>query len=462
MRDAIGTIPFLLAMAALPAAGQLPASCGAVGAKSYTPPAVTIPAVVLNRGTLITVTNATGVVNGDTSSVKALMANPGPDGISLVEAITATNNDPGTWNIQFAPALKGSTITGSGCPTWAGATSPSTGTSMATGSPILTVTRTVFIISGGNTVNGLAFQNGAYVGIQPPSSKFRLPLATGKTFSNITISNLVMTGIQNEGISLNPTLAVPGTGPQIPALVTGNTWDHILIVGNTISITAPGRTLGIDLLIGGTAGDTLQHTTIANNQIVMQSPAGIGIQVIAGSGIASTNNQVLDTLIANNVITGTSTESAIHVGTGVGTASGNSMNGLQIIGNQMAMTGAASGIIIVGGDGASDDMNPPVLPIQYSENNIDHQYQHSLEYHPGNCAGPSGDRHCRYWNQSAGVMLRERAIIRSWQLSILGNTICGRIESRSPVERRPAVGTIAGPRARIRSPTFWCSRTPSR
>ena len=67
MRDAIGTIPFLLAMAALPAAGQLPASCGAVGAKSYTPPAVTIPAVVLNRGTLITVTNATGVVNGDTS-----------------------------------------------------------------------------------------------------------------------------------------------------------------------------------------------------------------------------------------------------------------------------------------------------------------------------------------------------------------------------------------------------------
>ncbi len=368
MRDAIGTIPFLLAMAALPAAGQLPASCGAVGAKSYTPPAVTIPAVVLNRGTLITVTNATGVVNGDTSSVKALMANPGPDGISLVEAITATNNDPGTWNIQFAPALKGSTISGS-MPYLGGGNVTVNGDIDGDGQPDITVTSTVFIISGGNTVNGLAFQNGAYVGIQPPSSKFRLPLATGKTFSNITISNLVMTGIQNEGISLNPTLAVPGTGPQIPALVTGNTWDHILIVGNTISITAPGRTLGIDLLIGGTAGDTLQHTTIANNHIVMQSPAGIGIQVIAGSGIASTNNQVLDTLIANNVITGTSTESAIHVGTGVGTASGNSMNGLQIIGNQMTMTGAASGIIIVGGDGASDDMNPPVLPIQYSENN---------------------------------------------------------------------------------------------
>lgn len=81
-----------------------------VGAKSYTPPAVTIPAVVLNRGTVITVTNATVVLNGDTSSVKALMANPGPDGISLPEALIATNNDPGTWNIKFAAALKGSTI----------------------------------------------------------------------------------------------------------------------------------------------------------------------------------------------------------------------------------------------------------------------------------------------------------------------------------------------------------------
>src|ERR1022692_5265485 len=111
MRHAIGAIPFLMAIGPLVApADQLPAYCGAVGAKSYTPPAVTIPKVVLNRGAVITVTNATVAVNGDTSSVAALVANPGPDGISLQEAIMATNNDPGTWVIQFAPALKGSTI----------------------------------------------------------------------------------------------------------------------------------------------------------------------------------------------------------------------------------------------------------------------------------------------------------------------------------------------------------------
>jgi len=71
MRYAMAAIPFLLAIGALPAlADQLPASCGAVGAESYTPPAVTVPAVVLNRGTVITVTNATMAINGDTSSVR--------------------------------------------------------------------------------------------------------------------------------------------------------------------------------------------------------------------------------------------------------------------------------------------------------------------------------------------------------------------------------------------------------
>ena len=69
IRHAMGAVPFLLAVGALPALAQtLPAYCGAVGAKSYTPPVVTIPAVTLNRGPVITVTNATVVVNGDTSS----------------------------------------------------------------------------------------------------------------------------------------------------------------------------------------------------------------------------------------------------------------------------------------------------------------------------------------------------------------------------------------------------------
>jgi uncharacterized protein (TIGR03437 family) len=384
IRHAMGAIPFLLAIGALPAvAYQLPASCGPVGATSYTPPAVTIPTVTLNRGTVITVTNATGAVNGDTSSVAALMANPGPDGISLYEAILATNNNPGTWVIQFAPALKGSTI--AGFPYLLGGNVTINGDIDGDGNPDITLTGpsgapgTIFILSGGNTLNGFVFQGcgiGGCVQIQRPSSKFGLPAATNTTFSNITISNLVITGIQNEGIVLNPTLGESDAQQDEPAPVTGNTWDHILITGNSISGTSTGRLLGIDLLIGSTVGDTLQHTTIANNNIVLQSPGGEAIQVLAGSGIGCTNNQVLDTLIANNVITGTFVESGIHLGNGTGSASKNSLNGVQVIGNQLIMTGPGRypaepvGINIANGDGASDDGDPSLFPIQYSENDV--------------------------------------------------------------------------------------------
>ena len=49
----------------------------------------------------ITVTNATDLTNADTSSITALLASDGGDGISLREAITATNNTAGEDTITF-------------------------------------------------------------------------------------------------------------------------------------------------------------------------------------------------------------------------------------------------------------------------------------------------------------------------------------------------------------------------
>jgi hypothetical protein len=222
MGHAMVALCCLLAIGANPAsADQLPAYCGAVGAKSYTPPVVNIPPVVLNRGTVITVTNATGAVNGDTSSVKALVANPGPDGISLWEALTATNNDPGTWNIQFAPALKGSTIGGPGLPFLKGGNVTINGDIDGDGKPDITLAGTsdrpltLFVLSGGITLNGLALQNCALecVMIQRPSAKFQLPPATGKTFSNITVSNMTITDFHEAGIMLASTDGEPGLTP---------------------------------------------------------------------------------------------------------------------------------------------------------------------------------------------------------------------------------------------------------
>src|SRR6266849_1187650 len=242
MRHAMVAIPCLLAIGALPgAADTLPAYCGGVGAKSYTPPKVIIPTVTLNRGTVITVTNATVAINGDTSSVKALVANPGPDGISLQEAIMATNSDPGTWVIQFAPALKGSTIVvdsgfAGGLAFLTGGNVTINGDIDGDGKPDITLTSLsgtatgFFVISGGNTLYGLALRNfSTGVTIQRPSAKVRRPAVTGTTFSNITVSNLVMSGIQNTGIEFAPISGeTTGNGP---ALLTGNTWDHVLITG---------------------------------------------------------------------------------------------------------------------------------------------------------------------------------------------------------------------------------------
>src|ERR1035441_9357840 len=190
MRRATGALPFLLAIGALPImADTLPGYCGMVGAKSYTPPAVTIPPVILNRGTVITVTNATVAANGDTSSVRALVANPGPDGISLEEAIMATNNDPGTWVIQFAPALKGSTIVvdsafGGTLPGLTGGNVTINGDIDGDGKPDITLstsqsdfTKGITIASGGNTVYALALQDFTY-GVWISSPGPRQPGAT--------------------------------------------------------------------------------------------------------------------------------------------------------------------------------------------------------------------------------------------------------------------------------------------
>ena len=61
----------------------------------------------------VTVGNATDVVSAtaNTSSISALIANDGGDGISLREAIAATNNTSGEDTITFASSLMGETIT---------------------------------------------------------------------------------------------------------------------------------------------------------------------------------------------------------------------------------------------------------------------------------------------------------------------------------------------------------------
>lgn len=60
------------------------------------------PRVVLAAS--VAVTSTTDVIDGNTSSIANLIANPGPDGvISLREAITAANNTAGADTINIKP-----------------------------------------------------------------------------------------------------------------------------------------------------------------------------------------------------------------------------------------------------------------------------------------------------------------------------------------------------------------------
>lgn len=60
----------------------------------------------------VTVTNSSDTSDGDTTSIAALISNPGADGsVSLREAIAASNNTPNANAITFDPSLAGQTIT---------------------------------------------------------------------------------------------------------------------------------------------------------------------------------------------------------------------------------------------------------------------------------------------------------------------------------------------------------------
>jgi len=268
------------------------------------------------------------------------VANACPEGISIQEAITATNNDPGTWNIQFAPALKGSMIAvdsgGQGALGLSGGNVTINGDIDGDGQPDIALTSmsgtlTVSVSSGGNTLNGLALQGCAMLGCVFLDSGGSGPtVATGKTFANTTISNLVMTNIPTQGSGIR---ICPNCGPVTSP--TGNTWDHVLITGNTITGDASGPGNGIQVQI--IWGSTLQHTTIANNHIVLAAQGALGISFITGDGLGPPDQGsdiLLDTRVIDNTIT--APQGIVFRGTAVGSL----YDGVQVIGNQITSMGA--------------------------------------------------------------------------------------------------------------------------
>jgi hypothetical protein len=303
------------------------------------PPAGAVRPMQVVPSTAITVTNNTDKVDADTSSVEALQSNPGPDGISLREAIEATNNDPGSYAIAFSSTLSGTTITlGQYLPPLTGGGVSIEGDINGDGTPDVTLvttlqeewSRAIQIASSGNRLHGLTLQ-GFAVGVWiDPATGDELP--TRRTLADNAISGLAIRGIRIDGIMFHSP-ASPDCGLPMPdPCRTYITFANTTITGNTIE-TIPARGAGINMQISN-SGDRIAGATVTGNTIRIGGGAGIELGQNGNAGDDGTPARISEVLIARNSIEGIGAV-GIEVLAGASRAQGNITEGVRVLDNRV-------------------------------------------------------------------------------------------------------------------------------
>ena len=336
--------------------------------------------------TTVLVNNLTDYVNGDTSSIAALIDNPGPDGISLREAIQAANQTAGSKTITFDPLLSGSTIVLQSLQVFFTLTAGDTlinGDLDGDGSPDITIdgvngdsthSDIAFVIrSGGNTIQGLSLVN-FY------SSAIRIG-CDGVACSGVNLSNNKILG--------NNVNTARGGGFAFTILSTDTfyhyeeanniTIDSLEIRGNHVVVPA-GAALFIALSGAGASFNTLTNLVIKDNYF---SGAGINLTVVTTDCNSyfyniplpvhySDHNVVENVTIENNVIepSGSNSEAAPY-GLSIGAAndgnSDNRMSHVIISGNTIGGI-AANGLTV---QAAADFETSVENPHSSSRNQVD-------------------------------------------------------------------------------------------
>ncbi len=338
-------------------------------------------------GAILVVSTTADVVNGDVSSPAALIAHPGPDGISLREAITAADSAAGRHAITFAPALAGQTITPSkgSLPSLTRDDSALIGLTAADGEPAVTLNasglRTIDLLSVEASdisishlrITGLS-GNGIGIHIDPGQAGGELQMHDVRIEQNVLDNG----GQPGYGIAVGPD---PGSIP------TGATLDGITIRGNVvrgflhdgINATLPCHQCSLRGLViadnsfsgnRGPGEPTVELGTIyAGNkiegaQIVRNSFTDnwLGVGLNGGGGfpnspggpIATTGNTVSGTVIAQNTFVGNSAGVSLIGGVSVAGATGNSVADTKIENNLFTRNAPYGAISLAGGNqGAS-------------------------------------------------------------------------------------------------------------
>jgi hypothetical protein len=346
---------------------------------------------------VVVVSTVADTVNGDVSSVSALVARPGVDGISLREAITAADKTPGRHAITFAPGLAGRTITPSGVmPALTRDDTSVVGLMTSDGQPAVTLDGSssgggglLAVNASGVTISHLrfvglhnqpavavhagvpagelavhdvsiesdAFTNsggfgvGIWIGTDFPGNLPRTsrtvlyPGAVGASLTNITIAHNVIQGFTDDGINVG----LPGTDCSIHGLVI----EDNTIADNT-GAGSPALELDTNFTGNSIVGTQILRNTFTGNWagIHLNGTVG-GFKAADGSAAPSTGNTVAGTIISQNVFSGNKQAIAFNGGAGSSSATGNAVVDTAISDDVFANNAPFGAIGILGGGGGA-------------------------------------------------------------------------------------------------------------
>ncbi|WP_326540719.1 cadherin domain-containing protein, partial [Pseudorhodoferax sp.] len=373
--DASGNASFSTTLSATVAAGAFVAatatrSVAGYGSFSDTSEfSATLMALSTTQTTLV-VDTAADTVNGDTSSIYALLANKGADGfISLREAITAINNTPA----GSLPTLVNFNIAGSGVHT------------ITLGSALPTIDRPV-VIDGSTDTASVAANGGRPAIVLNGNGAAISGLVLSANADGSSIRGLVITNLTGDGITVQPgsdgntiagnyigsvgadgqatALAVVGTGIRVQGAdntIGGSTAaDRNILAGvgetaiNVVGVSASGNMVQgnwVNVLPGGTttvasAGDGIIARGGASNTLLGGLNAGEGNWVVRTNLSAMGAVGATGTLIQGNRI-GTDLAGTANWGTAAaGMFFDGTVTGSMAQGNVVAFSGANGGILV--------------------------------------------------------------------------------------------------------------------
>ena len=246
------------------------------------------------RAAELTVSTTADATNGDVSSPDALVSDPGPDGISLREAILAANNASGPHEIGFSAALGGQTISlSSDLPSLTRDYVSINGFDDATGEPAVTLDGSaitaadvlLFVDASNIAIRRLRFERvyGNHTITIGPG------LSAGEVGRNFVVEDSVFDQSATTG---DPTTFASGV------TTATNEELHNVVVNANRFLAYPDPRVAVSVSVGGT--DALLEDVAVHGNYFTQSEFPIEVNAYAGSQSTIRRLEIVGNTFAHN------------------------------------------------------------------------------------------------------------------------------------------------------------------